>query len=279
MAHIAVHLQRTPHGLHPASAIALCWARDIASNRGASVTGICRGDAGANDQGLVEAAGRFGADTVLFCGPQGLENLRERLNPVHVMVPYTAEGLGLVEQLPEGPPTARWIDRRSPPYATADAVTAVVAGVLPWHRFDADVEAEYEGNVDDIELPAWVREDGAPPPFQISGGHACGFIAPSGTDPLVLSALEQLGATETTWANGPHREGGTTVLLEPGAAALPEGFDARSDGGRVLMLPGPELSPDAAVPAAWAHADWVLPGVWADVLASVRKGPWAQASD
>ncbi len=279
MAHIAVHLQRTPHGLHPASAVALCWARDIASNRGASVTGVCRGDAGANDQGLVEAAGRFGADTVLFCGPQGFENLRERLNPVHVMVPHTAEGLGLVAQLPEGPAIARWIERRSPPYATADAVTAVVAGVQPWHRFDADVEAEYEGNVDDVDLPAWVREEGAPPPFQINGGPGCGFIAPEGTDPLVLGALEKLGATATTWADAPHRGGGTTVLLTPGGMALPGGFETRDDGGRIVLLPGPDVSPDAAVPPAWASADWVLPGVWPDVLTSVREGPWTRASD
>ena len=55
MAHIVVYLQRTPHGLHPASAVGLCWARDIASERGATVTAVCPGDAGEFDRATLAA--------------------------------------------------------------------------------------------------------------------------------------------------------------------------------------------------------------------------------
>ena len=66
MAHILVYLQRTPGGLHPASSVALCRARDIASERGATITAICRGDAGPLDKGVAAAASRFGADVLVW---------------------------------------------------------------------------------------------------------------------------------------------------------------------------------------------------------------------
>lgn len=283
MAHIAVHLQRTPHGLHPASAVALCWARDIGSTRGATVTGLCRGDAGSADASITAAAARFGADVLLFGGPSGLRNLCERLNPVHVMVPYTPQGLAAAEALDAGAAVPRWIDSRSPPYATADAVTAVVAGVKPWHRFELELDPEYEGDVDAVALPAFVEksEDGtdapAPPVFDL-GPAPLSYVGPDRLDSMVATALEGLGATRSSWEEAAHRTGGTTlVLLEP-AATLPETLHERKDGGRVVALPGQQSAePSADVPAPWQHADWVLPGRWTDVIASLREGPWTAA--
>ena len=62
MAHILVYAQRTPQGIHPASAAALCLARDIASDRGATITAVCPGDAGRADQFVIGAVSRYGAD-------------------------------------------------------------------------------------------------------------------------------------------------------------------------------------------------------------------------
>ncbi|MCR9161888.1 MAG: hypothetical protein ACE37F_25890 [Nannocystaceae bacterium] len=287
MAHIAVQLQRTPHGLHPASAVALCWARDIASNRGATVTALCFGDAGESDANIVAAASRFGADVILFGGPNGLQNLCERLNPVHVLVPFTHEGLTAATALGRGDAVARWIDRRSPPYATADAFTAVVAGVKPWHHFDAQLDPEYEGDVDGVRVPAFNKpaEGNAAPPVFDLGGAPLGYLAPEGLDPVVASALEGLGATATAWDDAPHRRGGTTLVLpdalDPSGAAdagsdLPEMAGGRTDAGRIIVLPGP-VPQGHTVPERWKHADWVLPGLWADVIASLREGPWTPA--
>ncbi len=277
MAHIAVYLQRTPQGLHPGSAVALCWARDIGSARGATVTAVCAGDAGERDQGLVEAAGRFGADVLLFCGPDGLPNLRDRLNPVHVLVPWTAEGRAIAQTLPEGPITPRWIERRSPPFATADAITGVVAGVLPWHSFEADVEAEYEGNVDDVPLPAWMNTavgDEPTPVFQIAGaGDDVTYIGPESVDRLVTQKLEALGATRRTWDEVLDATTGTTIVLTTAPLddqGMHERIAKRSAQHRILVLPGP----DGELDPSWSHVDWVLPGRWPHALGTLLEGPW-----
>lgn len=277
MAHIAVQLQRTPSGLHPASAVALCWARDIASARGATVTALCVGDAGKADEAVIAGAGRFGADIVLFGGPSGLANLCERLNPVHVLVPHTPDGLQAVNALGRGPATARWIDRRSPPYATADAVTAVVAGVRPWHWFDLELDPEYEGDVDTAELPGFLQgEDPPAPPLFDLGRRPLGYVAADDLDPMVVSALRELGAEPTSWADAPHRNGGTTLVL--GTEQFPpvdEDEEDRDDHGRVVGLAGTEAAA-AQVPEAWRAFDWVLPGRWSDVITTLTEGPWTK---
>lgn len=285
MAHIAVQLQRTPHGLHPASAVALCWARDIASARGATVTALCNGDAGPADAAMTLAAARFGADILLYGGPNGLPNLCKRLNPVHVLVPYTAFGVGAAAQLDRGDPVPRWIDRRSPPYATADALTAVVAGVRPWHRFDGELDPEYEGDVDAVELPGF--SSGAEPADSDSdgddafavfelGAHPIGYVAPGGLDPVVATALAGLGAEAVGWDDAPHHRGGTTVALLDETNPLPETLATRDDTGRVLALVGADAA-ITEVPALWQHVDWALPGRWSDVVATLREGPWTKA--
>ncbi len=297
MAHIAVLLQRTPHGLHPASAVALCWARDIASARGASVTALCRGDAGEADQRLVTAAGRFGADVILFGGPNGLAHLRERLNPVHVLVPHTPMGLRVVEEaLGDGAheqPIPRWIDRRSPPFSTADAFTAVVAGVQPWHHFDTELDPEYEGDVDTAELPSFMRPTNneadetpvATPPCFTLGAQPLGYIAPDSLDPKVVESLQGLGAHATSWDEAPHRSGGTTLVLLEGQDSEPAPLPAaayapapRTDRGRLLALTGPGTASTPEVPTSWLHADLVLPGRFKDVVASLREGVWTRPS-
>ncbi len=281
MAHIAVHLQRTPQGLHPASAVALCWARDIGSARGATVTGLCIGDAGQADRSIITAAARFGADVLLFGGPNGLRNLCERLNPVHVLVPFTPLGLASAAELERGPAMPRWLERRSPPYATADAVSAVVAGVKPWHRFDGELDPEFEGDVDAAPLPAFTQKseadtDAAAHPVFDLGAAPLGYVAPAGLDPVIATALRGLGAEPTSLEDGPHQRGGTTLILQN--AKDPLLLAPRSDGGRVLVLTGPPRDePTDQVPGAWKHADWVMPGRWADVIASLREGPWSQA--
>lgn len=289
MAHIAVHLQRTPQGLHPASAVALCWARDIGSARGATVTGLCVGDAGHADKGIAAAAARFGADVLLFTGRNGLRNLCERLNPVHVLVPFTPPGLAAAAEVELGPAVPRWVDRRSPPYATADAVTAVVAGVKPWHRFNGELDPEFEGDVDDAPLPAFLSKPETdsnsellpPPPVFDLGAAPLGYVAPLGLDPVLATALAGLDAVPTSLGEGPHLRGGTTIILSPSGSPL--ALEARDDLGRVLVLLGPpsedpaDVVPTDVVPPVWKHADWVLPGRWPDVIASLREGPWSQA--
>jgi hypothetical protein len=269
MAHIVVYLQRTPHGLHPASAVGLCWARDLASERGASLTAVCPGDAGALDRATLSAAARFGADVVLFCGPHGLDHLQERLNPVHVLVPWTAEGVAAASGLPGGPVMPRFIGSSSPPYASADAVTGIVAGVLPWHRLDVELEAEYEGDVDDVPLPPWIEVEvahrGSPPVFQLGAEGQIGYVAPGPVDKLVERRLRALGADPATWDDVFSANSGTYVCLVPAAGPVPQDLAGRGPGSRVIMLPGPRCRVDTS----WSFVDWVFQGSWPEVIAAL----------
>ncbi len=278
MAHILVYLQRTPLGLHPASAVALCLARDIASERGATVTAVSAGDAGELDRAIVSAAGRHGADSIVFCGPGGIERLEQRLAPVHVLVPWTVEGAAAVAGLTSGPVVARWLDERRPTWGSPDAITGIVAGVLPWHDLDEQLEAEYQGDVDQVPMPRWVSE--VPVPVGAGGTDRLiigvpefGFVAPDAIDHELRAKLAATGAKPATPRDIQTATGGSFLWLSPGAGPLPEGLSHRGPAVRLVLMPGP----DGTFDATWALADWVLPGAWPQVLTALQTMPWRRA--
>lgn len=276
MAHIVVYLQRTPQGLHPASAVATCWARDIASERGATVTAFCPGDAGVVDRGIATAAGRFGADIVVFGGPGGLHRLCERLQPTHVLVPYSDEGIEATANLPGGPLVPRWIDSESPPLQGADAITGVVAGTLPWHRSSLTLEAEYEGDVDHVDLPAWVEAvdpDAASPSFLVTAPGDVGFVSEHELDRVVEQRLAQLGGSAVDDDTIAAAQDGTYLRLQRGSDSLPQIVATRGPGSRLIVLVGP----DAVFDPSWANADLVFGGAWPEVLDDLLGGPWETA--
>lgn len=277
MAHILVYLQRTPGGLHPASAVALCRARDIGSDRGASITALCSGDAGALDRGIAAAAGRFGADLLVFGGPTGLRVLFDQLNPVHVLVPWTDEGMAAAEGLPSGPATPRWLTTRQPAWGGADAVTAVVAGTMPWHVQGEMLEAEYQTDVDEVRQPSWVAEasaayaDGAAPVFGVGGRGPVRFVAARPPDADTQSALARLGAqpgAEDDLARV-SAEAGTVLWLS--AEPVPPALVQRPVSVRLVVLPGEH----AGLHPSWRAADWVLSGPRATALGTILDSPWA----
>ena len=277
MAHILVYLQRTPSGLHPGSAVALCRARDIASDRGATLTAICSGDAGALDRGMAQAAGRFGADVLVFGGPRGLVALHDQLNPVHVLVPWTDEGLAQVEGLSSGPPVPRWMTTRQPAWGGADAVTAVVAGLLPWHGFGEVLEAEYQADVDEVTHPSWVAEVSAaaaqdtPPVFGVGGHGPVRWVSPRTPDGDTQTVLRRLGA-ELAGPEDAAAAAGTVLWLS--GDPVPPSLTRRPLATRLVVLPGEH----AGLDPSWRTADWVLSGPRAAALGAILDSPWASLS-
>jgi hypothetical protein len=272
MAHILVYLQRTPGGLHPASAIALCRARDIGSDRGASITAVCSGDAGALDRGIAAAAGRFGADVLVFGGRAGLKSLYEQLNPVHVLVPWTDEGLAASEGLPSGPAVPRWLTTRQPAWGGADAVTAVVAGTMPWHALGEMLEAEYQSDVDEVQQPSWVSEasaacaEGQAPVFAVGGQGPVRWIAARPPDADTQAALSRLNAQPA--APEDVAVGGTVLWLS--AEPVPPELAERPVTVRLVVLPGEH----AGLHPSWRAADWVLSGPRPTALGAILDSPW-----
>lgn len=277
MAHILVYLQRTPVGLHPASALALCVARDIGSNRGASVTALCPGDAGPVDAGVVRAAARFGADVIVFFGPDGIADTIERLAPVHLLTPWTPEGLDAVADVSLGPANPRWISRARPPGAGADTVTGIVAGTPPWHAFEAALDPEYLGDVEDLAAPAWamagaasgVTEHTAAGFVMVPEGPVS-FVAPRGLDKGVQRVLQQLQAQRLEPTPAATAEAQTVLWFVRGGDPLPEALQERSPTTRAVVF----VDTDARFDASWKHADLVVPGPWDQGVARLCEPRW-----
>jgi len=273
MAHILVYLQRTPLGLHPASALALCIARDIGTNRGASVTALCPGDAGVLDEGISRAAARFGADIMVFFGPGGLADTVERLRPVHVLAPWTAEGLGAVGPLKLGPASPRWIRTARPPGAGADTVTGVIAGTTPWYALDATLDPEYLGNVDAARLPTWVEGADTNPRagYGVTEGSPVHYVATRALDADLARTLDQLGAQAVAPEAVSTLPAGTLLWFTEGTGALPDAVQQRSVATRLIVLP----DADAGVDQSWMHADLVIPGPWHEAIARLQQPQWS----
>lgn len=271
MAHILVYLQRTPEGLHPGSAVALCRARDIGSERGATITAVSLGDAGSLDKGIAAAAGRFGADVLVFGGPKGLHTLFQKLNPVHVLVPWTDEGLAATADMPNGPAVPRWLTTRKPAWGGADSITAVVAGTLPWHTLPEALEAEYQADVDEVPQAPWAAAivmDGKPPVFGL-GGAPLRWLAGSAPDSDTLAALGRLGAEPADSAEDAVRPGGTVLWMS--ADPVPEVLAERPTSSRLVVLPGE----GTGLHPSWQAADWVFPGPPSSALTAILDSPWA----
>lgn len=279
MAHILVYLERTPRGLHPASALALCVARDIASNRGASVTAVCPGDAGDLDAGITRAAARFGADVMVFASPTGLVETVERLRPVHLLAPWTPHGLAAVGETDLGPAVPRWVERARPPGAGADTVTGIVAGALPWHTFDTTLDPEYLGPVDTVKLPGWVApivaavDQDSAPGFSMVPKGGLHYVAPRNADAAVHKTLEQLGAQLVTEDDIDALAEGALLFFADGTQPLPDALQQCPATTRSVVFAGP----DATVDPSWMYADLVVPGAWAQAVARLHEPLWSAA--
>ena len=147
MASLVVHVLRAPASIHPASAVALCVARDFATRRGATVVALAMGDAGDGDQDVAAKCSRYGADQILFVGPEDLGRLQERVAPRRVFAPNTPEGRGFLAGLGvEEADTAsllvgRPVDAEEATHAVVGVHPEVVGARVVAGEWDLDVEA------------------------------------------------------------------------------------------------------------------------------------------
>lgn len=269
MAHVLVYLQRSPRGLHPASSVALCVARDIGSTRGASVLGICPGDAGPFDDHMVAAAGKAGADQVIFVGPSGLRALVDRLRPKHVLMPWTPEAGAAAESSALDAPTPAWIGGPVDDISAFRRNMYIVAGSLPWHHMPGGIEAEFEGQVDQSVLPDWIAATGGAP--QSSPGLY--YVGPQDLDDNVRAGLANIGAQPVAPDYAMQHQGGTLLWLDAGPTGLPEALATRSPAARVIALPGPLTE----MHTSWTMADWVIPGPWDAAVHQLSADHWRAA--
>jgi|GEM_PF-1406572 len=280
MAHVVVYLQRTPRGLHPGSALALCLARDVADQHGAAVLGLGLGDAGPFDDRMILEASRAGADQIVFLGPEGIQKLVRRLAPRHVLAPYTREAGSVLAQAGIGPMVGRWFGGAPEQISKLEPVIGVVAGTSCWQRAPLQIEPEYEADVTQVELPEWlaaVAEQAAdltktvePPPVL--------YVTTGPLDAQTRARLDQLGASEAQAADyrdgrGPAQEPGTLLWFDGAGQGLPVTLIERSPRLRVILLPGPGPF-SGPIDSSWGMADLVVPGDWSEVMAEFNSAAW-----
>lgn len=264
MAHILVYVQRTPHGIHPASAVALCLARDLGSEFGATITAVCRGDAGKANYKVARAAGRYGADNLLFSGLAGIGTLQKRLNPGLILVPWTDEGVKVAETLEGGPATPHLLHEPQPEWSSEELVSGIIAGAPPWYDLPTVLDADIESDAADVTMSGWAEDVDLPP----TGGLT--YVAPADLDPLTRSNLSILGARPISAAEVASMTNGTVLWLSTDPASPPAELAARAPAVRLLLFPGvsPRFHPQ------WASADWVIPGLWPEATKQLHSEMW-----
>lgn len=263
MAHILVYAQRTPQGIHPASAAALCLARDIGSERGTTVSAVCPGDAGRADQFVIGAVSRLGADVLTFLGPTGMRPLYDRLHPLLVFVPFTEEGLAAAESL--GPPETLWLQEPEVEWERLAALSAVVAGALPWYELPSIIDAEYDNEASLVALPEWVARI-----EQHNGRGPLRHFAREDLDQATRAALASIGAKPVGPEYLAEHNAGTLLWFGGADAPVPEALANRSAGARVVLFPGEH----AEAEPSWKRADWVLPGAWPETVKQLHSELW-----
>lgn len=272
MATVVVFVLRDRTGIHPASAVSLCVARDLADRRGATVTALAMGDAGDLDHIVTREVARKGADQLVFVGPADLTSFAHRVVPRKVLVPNTPEGLDVLERLGlDVGETASLVVATAQEAKTAterrETGLLVTAGTLPWHDCPDAIEPDYGGAFEEGIPCPWVT--GAPQAE--SGGRLVALDHDAGLD---ASALAELGV-ESVSADAIADLHDATLLASPAAVAdHGETLRARHRSLKLVLI---DAHAPPAGPAPDLAVDFALVGPSARVLGALKETSWRAA--
>lgn len=277
MAHVVVYLQRTARGLHPGSLAALCTARDLADERGASVLSVCLGDAGAFDDRIIVEASRAGADQLVFLGPEGIQKLFRRLSPRHVFAPYTREAGSVLAQAGIGPMVGRWVAGPPENPHKLEPVFGAVAGTLPWQQAPLQIEPEYEADVTQVELPDWLQAaaEQATDLTTTAEQPPVMYVGDGAIDSETEAALRALGAYpfESELSEIGKLNAATILWFDSSSEGLPMDLVDRNPAVRLILLVG-EREVSGPIDSSWGLADYVLAGAPAEIVRQFNGQAW-----
>lgn len=260
MATLLVLVEASPYGIHPASALSLCVARDLASERGATVVATLAPKDPSRDAQVLEEVTRRGADRMVFCSGEQLAEFLPSMAPRAILGPASEAGKDQLQALTGQDLTIAWVQG---PVESPDAIEgpiALMAGTLPWHELQAELIPEYPGDDQLCDLremqPARRPEARCPLRF---------VIDPALDNAQIRAELSLLGATEAV-AQESSRDSCICIYIGPD---LPETVQPLQ---RSILIPG-DL--DRPIQGDWGRADWVLPGTPYDALRGLHSQFWA----
>lgn len=260
MATLLVLVEASPYGIHPASALSLCVARDLASERGATVVASLAPEVPSRDAQVLEEVTRRGADRMVFCSRDQLAEFLPSMAPRAILGPATESSKAQLQALTGQDLTIAWVQGPVESPEAIEGPIALMAGTLPWHELQAELIPEYPGDDQLCDLramqPARRPDDACPLRFTID---------PSLDNAQIRAELSLLGATE-----GQEEESATapsiSIFIGP---TLPEQVQPLQ---RSILIPGDLNGP---IQGDWGRADWVLPGTPYDALRGLHSQFWA----
>lgn len=259
MATLVVYVEASSQGIHPASALALCVARDLASGRGATVIAATKPVSAQRDALVLHEASRRGADRIMFCSAEQLRPLMLSMAPQCLLGPATPTGRMLMNELWDQEHTIAWVQGPAEPPADLQGALAVIAGALPWHDLEAKIIPEYPGD----DQPGDLNE--VPLPSSPSKAPHLRFMIDEGLDnPQVRAELALLGALPLD-SQDTLPEHSVRICI---GKSLP--LEAELDE-RWILVPG---DPNLEIEVDWGQAHWVLPGDPYDAVRSLHSQLW-----
>lgn len=269
MAHLLVYVQRTEGGIHPASAVAMCIARELASSKGATLLALCVGrDANPDAEAqIMRQSGRYGADRIHFANAKSIISQVRRIDPILSLAPHTAEGLEFLAQIKTNQRIAHhW---QHLPYELPmhlPRLMSVVAGTPPWNNFSTQLTASYEEGLEEIASFSSQSENTAAPQ------QYCYYSA-TPLSAKIRDLLKPFSASEVTLEDFAQVQRARLFYFQaPDATFEIEALKLRSPGSQVFLLIDRE--PTTTVESDWTWADWVIPGPWDKTLAAFHNEMW-----
>lgn len=260
MATLLVLVEASPFGIHPASALGLCVARDLASARGATVVASCEANNPQADASVLREVTRRGADRMVFCNVEQLQSLMPAMAPKCALAPATPSSRQKLLELAGSELTIAWVQGPAEPPGELNGAIALLAGTLPWYDLQAEVIPEYPGDdqlCDLRELPV--------PPGPDSAAELRYVIDPEFDNTQLRSELSLLGASELLAGDHPSPRCVKICIGQTlPSYATPE--------QRWVLIPG---RPDTPIQSEWGAASWVLPGKAYDALRLLHGQNWS----
>lgn len=260
MATLLVLLEASPFGIHPASALGLCVARDLASARGATVVASCEAQNPNADAAVLREATRRGADRMIFCDARQLKSLLPAMAPKCALAPATKKSRAKLTEIGGTDLTIAWVQGPADPPGELNGTIALMAGTLPWYELQAEIIPEYPGDDQLCDL----REIPIPP----VPGHAPELryvIDPELDSTKLRSELSLLGASELH----PSDNASAHCIRICIGESLP---DYAAEDQRWILVPG---NPSLPIAGAWGEAWWVLPGKPYDAIRNLHGQIWS----
>jgi hypothetical protein len=227
------------------------------------------GDAGDRDNEVAAMCGRYGADQLLFVGPEDLERLKERVAPRRVFAPNTPEGQTLLAGLgiDDSETSTRLVERPMTREELGDTAGLLLhAGTLPWHDLEDVIDPDYGEHFASGTPVPWgaVASEELPPAWYVLEGDP--ELSPEALAPLEPETIDE--------ASLQSLERGCLLCSARGYDAAADAIASRDRAVHLCIVD--EEDPPRS-PSTRAAVDFVFASSAHEVAKALKEPEWREA--